>query len=150
MQCSNAISACFKATSACSARSKLIPGHARTIASMHACRCAHAPPPPPHPPHPHPPCPPQVGRQLYVEAGSLGVPVGIMAFKGLLLHIDDIRTLCSQHPGTACIIDHCGFANVDDLESGEWRALLALAQFPQVCVGKVEGVWEGKGWGWVG
>lgn len=41
-----------------------------------------------------------IGRRLYKTAGELGIPVGHMPFKGLMLHIDDIETLCSDYPNT--------------------------------------------------
>lgn len=41
-----------------------------------------------------------IGRAMYAAAGELGVPVGHMPFKGLLLHIDEIETLCKEYPNT--------------------------------------------------
>ena len=68
------------------------------------------------------------------RAGELGVPVGHMPFKGLLRHIEEIRTLAAAHPETKVIIDHFGFCQASDPTSAEWQALLALAELPQVFV----------------
>jgi Amidohydrolase len=62
------------------------------------------------------------------------VPVGFMTFKGLLLHISDIRALAADVPDTKVIIDHFGFCKASDPDSEEWRALLSLAALPQVYV----------------
>ncbi|GMH43486.1 hypothetical protein BSKO_11408 [Bryopsis sp. KO-2023] len=76
----------------------------------------------------------EVGRALYSKAGELGVPVGFMAFKGLLLHIEEIETLIKEFPNTRVIIDHFGFCKCSDPDSESWKRLIALAQFPQVYV----------------
>lgn len=57
-----------------------------------------------------------------------------MPFKGLLLHIDDIRTLATDYPETRVVIDHMGFCKADEPQSDEWKALLRLAEMPQVYV----------------
>ena len=57
-----------------------------------------------------------------------------MPFKGLLLHVDEIRALAAEYPDTKVIIDHMGFCKADDPDSDEWRALLSLAEMPQVYV----------------
>jgi hypothetical protein len=69
---------------------------------------------------------------MYKKAGELGLPVGHMPFKGLLLHIDEIEQLLQLHPATKAIIDHMGFCKCDDLQSEEWQRLLGLAKYPQV------------------
>ncbi|QDZ23366.1 catalytic hydrolase [Chloropicon primus] len=75
-----------------------------------------------------------VGRAMYEKAGQLGVPVSHMPFKGLLNHIDEIKTLADTFPSTKFIVDHYGFCKCDDLESDEWKALLDLAKYPQAYV----------------
>lgn len=60
--------------------------------------------------------------------------MGHMPFKGLLLHIDDIRALATEYPATKVIIDHMGFCKADNPDSDEWQALLGLAEMPQVYV----------------
>jgi predicted TIM-barrel fold metal-dependent hydrolase len=55
-----------------------------------------------------------------------------MAFKGLLLHIDEIEQLLQLYPQTKAILDHMGFCKADNMQSEEWRRLLALAEYPQV------------------
>ncbi len=57
----------------------------------------------------------------YSKAGELGVPVGHMPFKGLLLHLEEIRALLDAYPRTKCIIDHFGFCKCSDPGSEEWR-----------------------------
>lgn len=48
------------------------------------------------------------GRAMYAAAGELGVPVSHMPFKGLLLHIDEIETLCVDYPQTkVCVFGWC-------------------------------------------
>lgn len=131
----------------------------------------------------------QVGLALFQAAGRLGLPVGFMPFKGLLLHIAEIEALIAAHPETSVIMDHVrgagvmwhracaswhaccvslalcrarilpqavcqsmtahpsptratphgcmgdmqfGFCKSSDLQSEEWKALLALARHPQV------------------
>jgi predicted TIM-barrel fold metal-dependent hydrolase len=74
----------------------------------------------------------QVGQAMYKKAGELGLPVGHMPFKGLLLHIDEIETLLQLYPETKAIIDHMGFCKCDNLQSEEWQRLLGLAKHPQV------------------
>ncbi len=48
------------------------------------------------------------------RCGELKLPVGIMCFKGIELHYDDIVTLCHISPTTPILLDHFGFASVDD------------------------------------
>jgi hypothetical protein len=62
------------------------------------------------------------------------VPVGVMTFKGLLLHVNDIRALAADSPDTKIIMDHFGFCKASDPDSEEWQALLSLAALPQVYV----------------
>lgn len=77
-----------------------------------------------------------VGKALFAKAGELGVPVGFMCFKGLLLHIDEIEELCKQFPATTVLIDHLGFCkpSADGSRDDDWGRLLGLARFPQVYV----------------
>ena len=49
-----------------------------------------------------------VGRAMYEKCGELGLPVGYMCFKGLLLHYDDIVGLCDAYPKTQVLLDHFG------------------------------------------
>jgi hypothetical protein len=56
--------------------------------------------------------------------------VGFMCFKGLMLHADDIETLCTDYPSTTVLIDHFGFCK--NSKGDDWARLLALARFPQV------------------
>ncbi len=55
-------------------------------------------------------------------------------------HVDEIESLIQGCPKTKVIIDHFGFCNCQDLQSEEWRRLLALARHPQVSRGKCQGL----------
>jgi hypothetical protein len=52
----------------------------------------------------------------------------------VLVSADEIETLLADYPNTRAIIDHCGFCNCSDLQSTEWKRLLSLARYPQVCL----------------
>jgi len=80
-----------------------------------------------------------VGRSMYAEAGRLNMPVGLMLFKGLHLHLPEVTTLLSLppslHPSPPVIIDHWGFFHQEGREVPEaWAALLSLARYPHVSV----------------
>uniref|UniRef100_A0A7S2CKL7 Amidohydrolase-related domain-containing protein n=2 Tax=Octactis speculum TaxID=3111310 RepID=A0A7S2CKL7_9STRA len=77
----------------------------------------------------------KVGSSMFKKAGNLGMPVGIMCFKGLDPHLADIEALLSEHPKTKCIIDHMGFMYQDDtVLDSSWEKLHKLAKYPQVYV----------------
>uniref|UniRef100_A0A0D6R5H5 Amidohydrolase-related domain-containing protein n=1 Tax=Araucaria cunninghamii TaxID=56994 RepID=A0A0D6R5H5_ARACU len=78
----------------------------------------------------------EIGKAMFAKSGELGVPIGFMCFKGLLLHIADIEELCTQFPSTTVIIDHFGFCKppLNELENEAWSRLLGLSKFPQVYV----------------
>lgn len=42
----------------------------------------------------------ETGLALYKRAGELNMPVGVMCFKGLRLHLDDMKTLLEASPRT--------------------------------------------------
>jgi len=52
--------------------------------------------------------------KVFQRCAALKVPIGIMCFKGIDLHYDDIVTLCEGSPETSVILDHFGFAAVDN------------------------------------
>jgi len=77
------------------------------------------------------------GLATYKRCGELNIPVGIMCFKGLDLHYDDIINLLEKSPGTTMVLDHMGFAALDyGDEKGDklFSLLLSLAQYPNVYV----------------
>jgi predicted TIM-barrel fold metal-dependent hydrolase len=77
----------------------------------------------------------QRGKAFYKKAGELNLAVGIMCFRGLSLHYDDIKLLLEHSPETKCIIDHWGFFAQQGVPSEEaWSQLLSLAEYPQVYV----------------
>merc|ERR1719343_5727 len=52
--------------------------------------------------------------KIFQRCGELKIPVGVMCFKGIELHYDDIENLCNLSPETVVILDHFGFASVDN------------------------------------
>lgn len=42
----------------------------------------------------------ETGLALYLKAGELGMPVGVMCFKGFGLHVKDIEALLQSSPQT--------------------------------------------------
>ena len=79
---------------------------------------------------------PQLSTWLNLLKCVLPVP----AFFFRSLHADEIEQLLADQPATKAIIDHCGFCSCSDLQSEEWRRLLALAKYPQVCTWAASGV----------
>eukprot|EP00913_Durusdinium_trenchii_P023017 g21612.t1 len=82
-----------------------------------------------------------VGRELFRTAGDLGLPVGVMPFKGLSQHADDLEALLKSNERTQVIIDHWGFFLQPATGFGErsfdeasWHRLLQLSRYPQVHV----------------
>lgn len=76
------------------------------------------------------------GLAVYKRCGELRMPVGVMCFQGLSLHIDDILQLLKASPGTIMILDHFGFTSVldDDDNNAAFNQLIQLAQYPAVHV----------------
>lgn len=85
-----------------------------------------------------------VGRALYKRAGELGMPVGVMAFKGLAPFAAELQSLCQEYPATTLLVDHLGFFRQPAIggqlgdaatnEEASWAAVLSLAKHPQVYV----------------
>lgn len=46
----------------------------------------------------------ETGLALYRKAGELDMPVGVMCFKGLGLHIQDIKALLESSPQTKVLV----------------------------------------------
>jgi len=83
------------------------------------------------------------GKAIYAKAGDLGMSVGVMCFKGLSQHMQDIRTLLDHSPKTQLIIDHWGFFRQPatggqdpstQISEEAWQDLLSLSKYPQVHV----------------
>ena len=70
---------------------------------------------------------------LFGEAGVLGMPVGVMCFKGLSLHATDIAALCASSPETAVVLDHGAFVKDDDAAGFE-LLLSLLRDHPSIYV----------------
>ncbi|XP_060196979.1 uncharacterized protein LOC132626208 isoform X3 [Lycium barbarum] len=78
----------------------------------------------------------EIGKALFSKAGELGVPVGFMCMKGLLLHLQEIEELCTEFPSTVVLLDHVAFCKPpkNDEERQVFLELLKLSRFPQVYV----------------
>ncbi|XP_019069669.1 uncharacterized protein [Solanum lycopersicum] len=78
----------------------------------------------------------KIGKALFSKAGELGVPVGFMCMKGLLLHLQEIEELCTEFPSTVVLLDHVAFCKPpkNDEERRGYSELLKLSRFPQVYV----------------
>ncbi|CAM9162126.1 unnamed protein product [Pylaiella littoralis] len=75
------------------------------------------------------------GVALYGKAGELGMPVGVMCFKGFGRHVKEIEALLLSSPQTKLVVDHFGFFLQDgENDEAAWEQLLALAKYPQVFV----------------
>ncbi|GAB5355767.1 hypothetical protein AAMO2058_000233700 [Amorphochlora amoebiformis] len=83
------------------------------------------------------------GKEIYAKAGEKGMSVGVMCFKGLPNHIDDIKSLIQHSPKTSLIIDHWGFfrqpatGGLDPntkINEDAWQQLLDLSRYPNVYV----------------
>jgi len=82
------------------------------------------------------------GLAVYKRCGELKLPVGVMCFKGIGLHIEDIEQLISKSPETVLILDHMGFCKLGDDKS--FRQLLSLARHQNVVV-KVSALFRNTG-----
>lgn len=77
----------------------------------------------------------ETGLALYRKAGELNMPVGVMCFKGLKLHIGDIKALLESSPQTKLIVDHFGFfVQGGQADEAAWQELLGLAKYSQAYV----------------
>lgn len=74
------------------------------------------------------------GLAVYKRSGELKMPVGIMVFKGLDLHYEDILALIEASPATVCILDHFGFTSLIDDEGVTFEQLLSLSKYPNTYV----------------
>mmetsp|Transcript_20587 Transcript_20587/g.51205 ORF Transcript_20587/g.51205 Transcript_20587/m.51205 type:complete len:328 (+) Transcript_20587:117-1100(+) len=64
--------------------------------------------------------------KIFKRCAELNFPVGIMCFKGIELHYDDIRALCKISPETLVILDHFGFAQLGN--SDQFDKVLSLKE----------------------
>jgi len=83
------------------------------------------------------------GLAVYKRCGELKIPVGIMCFKGLDLHYNDIIQLIEKSPDTILILDHFGFTKLGSSSSDDnnkkkadecFKLLLSLSKYPSVNV----------------
>lgn len=68
------------------------------------------------------------------RCADLGLPVGIMCFKGLDLHLEDIEQLIKKSPDTPLILDHLGFTFLDQKGDENFGKLLSLSRHANVHV----------------
>jgi len=76
------------------------------------------------------------GLEVYKRCGELNIPVGIMCFKGIDLHYDDIVDLLEKSPKTTLILDHFGFTalSTESTSTAQFDLLLSLAKYDNVIV----------------
>ena len=74
------------------------------------------------------------GLDVYRRCGELLMPVGVMCFKGLELHYDDIVKLIEASPATTLVLDHMGFCSLDQRGEAAFKQLLSLAKYDNVVV----------------
>lgn len=83
------------------------------------------------------------GRAIFATCAELKMPVGIMAFGGLLPLAPHVRRLATEYPGATVILDHWGFVRADPaappstalaIDEDAWTTLLEFAQLPNVYV----------------
>jgi len=55
----------------------------------------------------------EVAAEMFARCGALGLPVGVMCFKGLHHHMDELEMLLKTSVETKLIIDHWGFFRAD-------------------------------------
>jgi len=84
------------------------------------------------------------GAAVYQRCGELKVPVGVMCFKGLGLHMEDILSLIAKSPETVLILDHLGFCALNEAGDAAFKQLLSLAEHPNVYV-KVSALFRNTG-----
>ncbi len=84
------------------------------------------------------------GLEVFKRCAELRVPVGIMCFKGLNLHIDDILALLSKSPETKIVLDHFGFCALSEEGHRAFDLLLDLARYPNVYV-KISAMFRNTG-----
>ena len=74
------------------------------------------------------------GLAVYKRCAQLNIPVGVMCFKGLELHYEDILRLLESSPETTLILDHFGFTGLDETGDEAFKQLLSLSKHANVVV----------------
>ncbi|CAM9124319.1 unnamed protein product [Ectocarpus sp. 4 AP-2014] len=75
------------------------------------------------------------GLALFRKAGELGLPVGVMCFKGFRRHVEEIEALLLSSPQTKLVVDHFGFFLQDgEIDETAWEQVLALSKYPSVFI----------------
>lgn len=74
------------------------------------------------------------GEAVFKRCAELQMPVGIMVFKGLEHHFEDICSLIESSPETAVILDHLGFTGLNNDGDKAFVQLLTLAKYQNVNV----------------
>lgn len=75
-------------------------------------------------------------RSAYAAAGDAGLPVCVMAFKGLAPLEPALLALHRHSPATTMVLDHCGFVAAADAPDGEHAAALTrlATTIPSLCI----------------
>lgn len=84
------------------------------------------------------------GLEVYKRCAELKIPVGIMCFKGLDLHYNDILQLIEHSPDTVCILDHMGFCALSKQGEKQFEQLLSLSKYSNVLV-KISALFRNTG-----
>ena len=84
------------------------------------------------------------GLAVYTRCGEMNVPVGVMCFKGLGRHFDDILALIENSPDTILVLDHFGFCALDDDGDKAFEQLMRLAPHPNVII-KISAMFRNTG-----
>lgn len=74
----------------------------------------------------------ETGLALYRKAGELDMPVGVMCFKGLGLHIEDIHALLESSPQTKVCVASLPVSSPFLLLGKIMRAQVSLKQLESV------------------
>lgn len=86
------------------------------------------------------------GLAVYKRCGELKQPVGVMCFKGLDLHYDDILKLIDSSPDTTLVVDHFGFTDIYSEKGDEnFKRLLSLANYNDNVVVKISALFRVAG-----
>lgn len=84
------------------------------------------------------------GIAVYKRCAELKCPVGIMCFKGLELHFDDILALIEKSPDTQLVLDHLGFCALNEKGDESFKQLLSLSKYKNVSI-KISALFRNTG-----
>ncbi|OEU10416.1 amidohydrolase 2 [Fragilariopsis cylindrus CCMP1102] len=82
------------------------------------------------------------GLAVYKRCGELNMPVGIMCFKGLDLHINDIRSLLESSSKTMMILDHFSFTSLSTTNDVFQQLLQLGKDYPNQLIIKISALFR--------